>query len=361
MDSLFSSFVTIGNVWLMKVVDTGDRTLDLAIVTFTVTLINLLYDQKFPYLFPKLISMYHTLKMKIVGDDSYGLHITDNLFSSLYYQRVIYFASDIDENERKKSIPGYHSSDYFCSDDEASMIEEHLEKIKRPSFKWSEYMLKGYDFYGGNNDLVAHIVPVHVDKLGIVQFYDNTEGQRICGNHHERVLAKLKNDDEKMESICMKYYTNIKDEMDVLTYHVIKNEMNFDKLLFEEKEKTIETLEKFKSGRVYDGFMPNNVGFLLYGPPGTGKTSFVTCIAKYLKRDVSVVDLRSIKTIKMFYDAMSKVKNDVIVFDEFDFVILDLINRKTIRKSGGELLRRGDRAQRSTTGSTDIRFEQYKR
>lgn len=64
-----------------------------------------------------------------------------------------------------------------------------------------------------------------------------------------------------------------------------------------------------------------NLGIMLYGEPGTGKTLLVKTICNELKRSARIFKLHKIQTPASLLNKLSKsiIRNEVIIFDEFDF------------------------------------------
>lgn len=86
----------------------------------------------------------------------------------------------------------------------------------------------------------------------------------------------------------------------------------------ETKNLIIKDLESFLASR--DFYIKRNIpyrrGVLLHGPPGTGKSSLISAIAKHLKRDLYVLNMKSINDDAMFTRLMSCISNNCILLIE---------------------------------------------
>lgn len=95
----------------------------------------------------------------------------------------------------------------------------------------------------------------------------------------------------------------------------------FDNMFFEGKKHMLSILDNFMKGRdMYRRLgLPYTMGFLLHGQPGCGKTSVIKCIARYMKRDIMVVDTYIIKKRDDLELVFSQKRNNTIyVFEEID-------------------------------------------
>lgn len=73
--------------------------------------------------------------------------------------------------------------------------------------------------------------------------------------------------------------------------------------------------------------------FLVYGEPGTGKSTLAKVIAKELRRNICLVNLKSIKNLESLQEIISTHSSNVIVFEELDCLIESLKKRTTEAES----------------------------
>jgi energy-coupling factor transporter ATP-binding protein EcfA2 len=95
----------------------------------------------------------------------------------------------------------------------------------------------------------------------------------------------------------------------------------FDNMFFEGKKQMLSILDNFKQGKDTSRRLglPHTLGFLLHGQPGCGKTSVIKCIARYMKRDIMIVDTALIKTRDNLETVfMHKRQSTIYVFEEID-------------------------------------------
>lgn len=100
-------------------------------------------------------------------------------------------------------------------------------------------------------------------------------------------------------------------------------ERSFDSLFFTQKDKLLRMVKKFADGNLYPKHIPsdNKLGILLYGPPGTGKSAFVIALANYLRKHIIIVDMTKIITCGNFEALMEIDKNYILLFEEMDCVL----------------------------------------
>ena len=117
----------------------------------------------------------------------------------------------------------------------------------------------------------------------------------------------------------------------------VKTHLNFNNYVSRHKNNIIKKLDAVMKGNLYDHpYIENNLGFLLHGDYGTGKTFLISAIANYMKRSIFNVNFTKIKTKTALNNIMSEqnIKKYVYSFDEFDYLITDLINEeKNINQS----------------------------
>jgi len=84
----------------------------------------------------------------------------------------------------------------------------------------------------------------------------------------------------------------------------LSGEKTFKCIFFPQKERLLETLEKFKEkkGKFSIEGYPHKLGLLLYGPPGTGKTSLIKALAQHTGRNIVNIPLSRIKTNQQLTD-----------------------------------------------------------
>lgn len=95
----------------------------------------------------------------------------------------------------------------------------------------------------------------------------------------------------------------------------------FDNMFFEGKANLISYLNKFMNGK--DTYIklgiPYTLGFMLYGEPGCGKTSIIKSIARYMNRNIIIIDTTKVTTRDKLELLFTKYKDDsIFVFEEID-------------------------------------------
>lgn len=109
----------------------------------------------------------------------------------------------------------------------------------------------------------------------------------------------------------------------------IPSNKTFDNLFFDGKDAVMHRLNSFRNKDIYHCLgIPDSLGFLFYGEPGTGKTSAIKAIANYMKMNLIIVPMNSIKTRRqlemLFYKKSVGLEYDIphnkriYVFEEID-------------------------------------------
>lgn len=152
----------------------------------------------------------------------------------------------------------------------------------------------------------------------------------------EKFLAILQNDlienqARLDEFTCGRQIVEYDRDFDTITIGQIKPYLTFDNYVSRHKPFIIKKLNAFLNGNLYmNPYIENNLGFMLHGIPGVGKTFLISAIANYLNRSIYNVNFTKIKSKKTFMDIMNpeKAKLYVYSFDEFDYLLLELLENE---------------------------------
>jgi AAA+ superfamily predicted ATPase len=277
--------IDVVRFWITNAVDTGNKSQDNMIIVFILSIISVLSAGEFW----KYLKLQYILRFSNYGEntDTIGEQhiIIGRLAKCVYYNRIQ------DEHEQK-----YYNNIYF--------------KCNKTSF--IVYLSYGKFVFMQNSFIYSS---------------DKDTCDKVSKIIQNKAKVEIVNDDQKDKIYIKRYNTATTETRD---YPLFKDR-NFDNIVSKHKNRIINLIENFKA--VNQGTKKcigsYNLGFMFHGKPGCGKTMFIKCIANYLKRNIFVVDMRTIKTMEQLESIFTTktVSENIFVFDEFDCVS-DVISQR---------------------------------
>jgi hypothetical protein len=318
MSSIIVSLSSLFNHYLLKNVDTGDKTFDNAIIgmlalSFSsfILYVNGMFSMK----------MLNWLKYKL-----WYRHKNPFDFKKSWYY-----------HEKYAIIKNYHRIELFIPS--AKDVRLFLEKFvlqNRNDDIIDEENRPFLVFNAKSNrvDSSASLFPIYYKGNDIVY--------ASIGTSLHIYSKSLDSIQDMLGYINIQINNNEKDDNDHYIYEYNDKNMNkigkigkrktFDKLFYSEKDALTDTIDRFSKGELYPKTvgMDNKLGILLYGPPGTGKTGTILAIANQLKRCIITVNFSKItKKSDLDYILSSIYTNlNIYVFDEFDCILNVLTSKK---------------------------------
>lgn len=186
--------------------------------------------------------------------------------------------------------------------------------------------------------IIAYIDGYYI-CLNLTAFVQNRKDVIISSNNRnalEKFLSILQNDLELNKSrldefVHSRQIVEYDRETETITLGQIKPNLTFDHYVSRHKQYIIQKLNSFLNCNLYKNpYIENNLGFMLHGDYGTGKTFLISAIANYLNRSIYSVNFTKIKSKKIFMEIMhpDKAKQYVYSFDEFDYLLLELLDNE---------------------------------
>ncbi len=175
-----------------------------------------------------------------------------------------------------------------------------------------------------------HLYPMFVDHNGIVCIVKNSDdGYVLIGYTNGLTLEAFMSEVNKQniygdqtdaqKNIARSIYSS--DGPNLGTIYV---DRTFDMFVSRHKNDLLNAIDAFTRantcGAGFGGYGTYNLGIMLHGEPGTGKTLLIKALANKLQRNVTVVNMRKIKTRTDFENLFKGYKDVIYCLDEFDFV-----------------------------------------
>jgi AAA+ superfamily predicted ATPase len=319
MSSIIVTLSSLFNHYLLKNVDTGDKTFDNAIIgmlalsfssfilyvngMFSMKMLNWLkyklwYRHKNPFDFKK--SWYYHERYAIIKNyNRIELYIATAKEVTSFLEKFVFQNRNddiIDEENRPFLVFNAKSNRV---DSSASLFPIY--------YKGNDIV---YASIGSSLYIYSKSLDSIQDMLGYINIQINNNNESNDNDNH-----------------IYEYSNNTMNKIGK-----IGKRKTFDKLFYSEKDTLHATIDRFSKGELYPKTvgMDNKLGILLYGPPGTGKTGTILAIANQLQRSVITVNFSKITKKSDLDFVLSSVytMRNIYVFDEFDCILNVLTNKK---------------------------------
>lgn len=344
IEPIFNAFKDLAKFNIIKLVDTGDRSHDIAIhallLAILTTLLNYLNVKKisdhFEYRGKGIITSSERSKYSSI--DSTWLYCSwylaneefTNKFISFLLQNYQYIFKDA-FTYRINTLSGKVESAVLYNMPTIQDVAKRICDINK---------YYGVPLYHDGKKIVGIIKS---ENGNLFLFYDSKELLEeflsLIINHKPTPFKNSEYEDSKAfgSADTRQLYVYDKDEQ-----FKLHSDRNMDMVVTKHKKEIIRALDSFikvNNGiKIRGGFVSHNLGILLHGPPGTGKTLMIQAVCNYLKRNARIIDMKNVKTCDDFRK-LFRVENmdkDIYVFDEFDLVQGVIENREKEEIEKGE-------------------------
>lgn len=184
--------------------------------------------------------------------------------------------------------------------DDISLIITKYNKTSESKKNQLEFIIYEMEIISNSNDIKK--IKDFQDEM--IDYYETKNGFKKDDLYIKRI-------DEFISKSLMVSTRNI----------IFSSTKTFDNMFFEGKNNLISYLDNFMNGRdMYTKLgLPYTIGFMLHGEPGCGKTSVIKSIARYMKRNIVIVDTAKVTTRDKLETIFTKFKDDsIFVFEEID-------------------------------------------
>ncbi len=341
-EAILSSIISLGNQYLTKTVDTGDKLFDTSVLAILTTLLTL--TLRWIYDTTTSVHAYNKLKYK------YRYYIKKQRDPMVF--RTEDYKYDLDQIKKLQSLYINAGGGNKLAVFEAvirTFIEKKLEGQGRGCLETNNVSTNNFDgknvFYYSSNgpniplfydgvDMVYGNVSAN-SFINILYADSKTALSKFLAYIHMKIQeeeTKKMQDKTEDKTVNLYDYSPDKDIQQLNYKSQISPGKRFEYIFYDQKQQLVSVLEKFKEGCRYppEICMDNKLGILLYGPPGTGKTGTISAIANMLQRSVILINFTKItKRSQLDYILADNFHKDYIyVFDEFDCILDVLVNKQ---------------------------------
>lgn len=317
-----TAFATVLSFGLSRVINTGDRGLDNALLTLVLALnsafMAVLADEDMYNKFicmiidrPRKSSVFRQPLYKFDSIKEYytknkNIHQQDIAYSLTGFTGILGCVEDLEKNEKFKCVfNNYH------------LFTTYTPIIIHRANNSSSVNLTPIAIYDGNFVFIYNIIKI-VNLISSTEYMVYSKSKSaLDAFYHEFGFEKKK---EKPDTTTLKLFINSDKPCGT-----ISPRKTFDTLFYDQKPQLMRLLERFKARTLYPDSisMDNKLGILLYGPPGTGKTGTISAIANYLHRDVIIINFAEMTKCSDLEGLLrsENSKKQIYVFDEFDCIL----------------------------------------
>lgn len=359
MDTILTQVKQLSNNYVTKNINTGDKITDVAISVMILALFDIVVKYATTY-FTTLISSVKTGKNPWDFDPTLVPKITDDDLKKFKYSLSLSNACDAElrVNGAERSLYDYvHNwiTERFgnCTVRENTVRCEVISNDGEPRTFLGGSTITSNNFGNlsinvYNTDKQNVFMPIWSYKLHSKQSYIYIANNTLYSDSKselQKLLAEIGSlNKEQHVKIAQSRPTRPSKQLEILELkevwstdkkaytssyervgYVNKNK-TFDKIFFDEKEKLLIMLEKYKNKTIYPSSLglDNKLGILLYGPPGTGKTGTVFCVANMLQKPILLINSLKVKKTTIISAVNDVKKTHIIVLDEFDHLLDEL-------------------------------------
>jgi len=325
--TIYPQFSQMFNLYLTKLVNTGDRVIDNCLIvvinSIVIILLTLLYNLH-SYLIIKyesdIINADNVLKKYKKDDIITNYKIVYNAYSSVSNSnniKPIYPVYIVRYIIEFKIVDRININDKINVSFFKDKLGERIAGSQRnayftPVYKYIinnqvEYIFLIEEILYSNNQ-------IELEKFLKLVYNYSCEFDKINIPQCERINS------------IYEYTENGNNQ--IINLGKINKKLTFDNIHFEQKKLLLKWVDLFINNNMYPKELPlcNKLGILLHGKAGgTGKTGSVSALANMLNRDIILINSFKIQSKNKLREYMTLNKDkSIFVFDEFDYLLSDI-------------------------------------